>query len=85
MGEITPSSGLKSSAFNFNIAQMLTSSDHGSAGLSECKAAWNNKFPSRTLDDCIKPTVHLPVIRADDHCSSYVHETDGKGLDDGSK
>jgi hypothetical protein len=85
LGEIPPGRGLKSSAFNFDISRMLASGDNGSAGLSECQAVWNNKFPPRALDGCIKPIVRLPVVRADDHCSSYVHGTDRKDSDDGSK
>jgi hypothetical protein len=85
LGEIPPGRGLKSSAFNFDISRMLSTCDDGSAGLSECQAAWNDKFPSRALDGCIKPIVRLPVIRADDHCSSDVHGTERKISDDGSK
>jgi hypothetical protein len=84
LGEIPPG-GLKSSAFNFDISRMLSSGDNGGAGLSECKAAWNDKFPPRTLDGCIKPIVRLPIIRANEYCSSYVHGTDEKSVDDGPK
>jgi hypothetical protein len=85
LGKIPPGRRRKSSAFNFDISRMLASGDNSSAGMSECQPVWNDKFPPRALDGCIKPIVRLPVIRADDHCSSYVHGTDRKGSDDGSK
>jgi hypothetical protein len=85
-GKIKPVNDLESSAFNFDISQMLASGDKGSAGLGECKAAWIANFPPRTHEDRIRPIVtDLLLSHADNDGSSSAHGSDGKSSDDGPK